>query len=179
MFQTALLTQDVDQLMQTLEAWDPAHFISSFVVGTYSYLSQTKLSRRPGEAAGADPMQVKISALAEAYRNRTGIHDKEPPDERLSTPEKTFHAYLEAMKNGDKAGVYSCLTGPALERMQQRIRRMSTGDMNRAAGTGDMSPRLTPLDDGESAQAFTVVMNGAERRVTFAREDGNWKISGW
>ncbi|HPT56897.1 MAG TPA: hypothetical protein PLK42_09490 [Casimicrobium sp.] len=97
------------------------------------------------------------------------------PDSRLSTPQRTWQRFTEALRSADKDAAVACLTGSARTTFRQVTRQTSDAEL---ASLANATLSTAPLTTYGDFQEFALgSKGGGVTTVTFQKSNGDWLIS--
>ena len=98
------------------------------------------------------------------------------PDQGLTTPEKTWNRYLEALRAGDRKRAIGCLTSTARDKLQPIIEQSNLKQL-RGMADAVRSFALTGTTFGNMAEAAVSMKGGLGGVVYFVNMNGEWRIN--
>lgn len=176
---TELCTRDFPNLAEQLKATYAA-LLASFE------LPEEKLKADPRFEENMEKIREHVigkhneaSALRVALdceEMAEGSPPSAPPDPKYSSPEKTWHQYISALKQADKRAAAHCLTGRARVRFTDLLSDLPTEKVKKM---GDAVEAFWMKSQGETiAEGFIGMKNGRGGSVQFIRNhNGEWLIS--
>ncbi|MBK8322489.1 MAG: hypothetical protein IPL06_07030 [Betaproteobacteria bacterium] len=175
--QSLLAQSDAGDLSAELLRNDPTGFLSSQLVGHLlayrdaGWQSRDK-SLAPDRAASA---LGATKATAAALTKATGVRFRLEPDPAYATPEKTWGAFLAALRKGDLATAGACMTPNAWGKWAPVLGKLSAADMKEMA---DTVRTFAPSVQLEAHAEYAVGREGGTGGiVSFSKQFGEWKIS--
>lgn len=97
------------------------------------------------------------------------------PDQRFSSPEKTWTLFTNSLKAGDKETVVQCLSGRARENLSAFFKSSDVDKLREMGNSFTGFSLLEPM--GEFQEAAVSRSNGKAGIVMFLEKSGNWKIN--
>jgi hypothetical protein len=155
---------------------DPTGFLSAQLVG---FLLAYSDPGREARAKSMTPEQHSVQrrtwqAAAAGLAKSTGVRYSLEPDPIYATPEKTWNAFLAALRKADRAAAGACLTPNALGKWGPILGELSAADLKKMA---DSVRSFAPAMRMEGYAEYAVGReDGAGGIVSFARQFGEWKI---
>ena len=142
------------------QAWRRRH---ASTLSDHSHLLATKIRvARIDATTCSDDWLREMEALA---------HD---PDPRFSTVEKTWEAFVAALRAADRPGVMRCVTGPVAGAMGERLGRLADADLRRM---GSNIRELKVLWGDDYDKEAVVVHGDRVDGVVFRRNvNEEWKL---
>jgi hypothetical protein len=170
-----LATMPRDRMLAFLARQDPGRYWTARLIGT-ALLHGLGLPSE-AERSGVGRAFAPFAAAAPEFTRATGVTFALDPDERLSSPERTWQHFLDSLRRGDSEGALACHTTRMHPMLRALFSRMSPGDMREMADT--FTGFVATKTFGEYAEyAVTRDVNG-ERRLAlayFVNTGGEWKI---
>lgn len=156
---------------------DPTGFLSGQFLGNLLVNSDPGRYSRPPTLTPDQASSARRAAeeTAKGLTKATGMRFMLEPDPVYSTPEKTWNAFLAALRKGDREAAGACLTSVALGNWTPILARLSAADMRKMA---DSVRAFAPTVQLESHAEFAVGReDGTGGSVSFVKQYGEWKIS--
>lgn len=98
-----------------------------------------------------------------------------PPDPKYATPQKTWDAFLAALRRNDQKGAAACLTGNARAKLVPVIERLADGNLKKMA---DSFVSIHPSASyGPFQEFFITRSDGMAGIATFENKGGEWRIA--
>lgn len=123
----------------------------------------------------ADIAAAKAREIIGTCERVAGIFETAAPaDSRFTEPERTWQTFRDALREGKRDVVFTCLAGEARSRFVGQLRAMDDDQMKRL-GASIAEIRLSPRR-GNFQEAVILQRNGAAGSVVFVKAGENWKI---
>lgn len=168
---------------QVLDDRDPARYLGSCLLG-YQLQLYASLQDRLAERGSDESDSGVRGAIAERFtasrRLATQLQSHDTigisygADDRLSSPEKTWERFIEALRAGDRDGVRSCLSGGMQDKWRQLLVSLDASQL------AEMAEGMSALTGGmivdEETRVYHTTRKGRSGEIWFTRVGSEWLI---
>lgn len=171
----ATMLPDANTVLYYFGKHDPTGYLTAFFFGAVNLFSKQAAQSNPAltllPGARVDPEMLNLASRQ--FFKAHGIVLNIGPDPRLSSPEKTWILFIEALKNGDVHTVKMCLTPAMRVKLEPLFATMATDKLKSMAESfGKFSMR----DNSAQYREAVVTRGNQVGFIYFVNSGGAWKI---